>query len=116
MQNEQHRDDESTICVRISKAEYAGAIIFVVRSPNASDVGVSGIVLLETKRTLVILTKKSERKSKAWLQCVVLLKKGRVFGISWRGKVILIYGDSIIFKGSERTKAKFKEKKAKPFI
>jgi len=105
----------NTIYVRLSKAEYVGAIMFVVRSPNLSDVGVAGIVLLETKRSFIVLTKKNERKSK-FKVILVLLKRGRVFGINWNEKVILIYGDSIMYKGSERTKVKFKEKKSKPLL
>ena len=111
-----------------------GAIIVVVTSPNASEAGLSGIVLLETKRSFIVITEKNERKSNFMFSYtlliitqkstkpfiynpqIVILKKGRVFGIKWRGSVILLYGDSIICTGSERSRSKFKEKRVKALL
>ncbi len=47
---------------------------------------------------------------------VVVLKKGHVFGIRWREHVVVIYGDNIMYTGSERTKTKFKERRVKAIM
>ena len=39
-----------------------------------------------------------------------LLKEGNVFAIEIESGEVLIWGDNILYAGSERTKVKFKEK------
>ncbi len=56
-------DNADSICEKLIKSDFNGAIVFVINSPNATDVGLAGIVLLETKRTFVLLTKENTRKS-----------------------------------------------------
>lgn len=77
-------------------------------------VGVKGIVAKETTRSFVIVTK--DNKSK------MLLKQGCVFRVrlpyeardvveSAEGTLVVdLWGDMILYKGSERTKIKFKER------
>lgn len=66
--------------------------------------GVTGIVVRETVRCLFIINQKDEVKN--------LLKQGSVFEIAMSDskRSVRIWGDNIIFMGSERTKVKFKEK------
>ena len=55
-------DDSTTIYTRLIKAEYSGANVIVVAAPNVCEIGLSGIVLLETKRAFVIVMPTSHRK------------------------------------------------------
>lgn len=93
----------SSVCSKIVKADFNGALVTVSNSKNSCMIGVSGIVVKETVRCLFIINSKNEIKN--------LLKQGSVFDINiGEGKVVRIWGDNIIFLGSERTKVKFKEK------
>ena len=49
----------------LASADYHGAVISVARSRCASHVGLSGIVVRDTKFTLQLVTKRNELKSKA---------------------------------------------------
>ena len=76
-------------------------------------IGLSGIVIRETPHTFVIIQPDNAVK--------VLLKAGTVFqfrlpsemkskGAESLPLAVNIWGDNILYKGSERTKCKFKEK------
>ena len=74
-------------------------------------IGTQGIVIRETTRTFVIVQVDDKIK--------VLLKEGTVFqfklppqfsDLHRRSLRVNIWGDNILYKGSERTKIKFKEK------
>ena len=87
-------------------------ISIVINARNKKLIGVGGIVLLETQRTFIVLNKNNKRKSKLFCFKFVLalVKNGSVFLLKWRDKCIKIYGDFFQYKGSERSKIKFKEK------
>jgi RNase P/RNase MRP subunit p29 len=70
-------------------------------------IGLSGIVARESVRCLFVINSENEVKN--------LLKAGSVFEVrlpagSHGGYAVRIWGDNIIYVGSERTKVRFKEK------
>ena len=79
-------------------------IFTVINSTNKNNIGISGIVLFESRRTFNILTKKNEIKT--------ILKQGCIFEtvLEFNNMKILIYGENFIYKSAERTKIKFKPK------
>mgnify|MGYP002627385698 FL=1 len=97
-------NNEETILGKMLKADFHGAILTVVNSTNKNNIGISGIVLFESRRTFNLLNKKNEVKT--------ILKNGCVFEteIKNNGMKIRIYGDNFIYKSAERTKIKFKPK------
>eukprot|EP00347_Sterkiella_histriomuscorum_P000703 403374827 len=99
------RDENmASVCAKIVKADLNGACLTVVKSKNPCMIGVSGIVVRESVRCLFIINEKNEVKN--------LLKSGSVFEIDLKDgeRFVRIWGDNILFMGSERTKVKFKEK------
>lgn len=97
-------ENMASVCAKIVKADLNGAKIQVFKSKNQCMVGVSGIVVRETVRCLIVINEKDEVKN--------LLKQGSVFEIDLGDgeRTVRIWGDNIVFMGSERTKVKFKEK------
>ena len=97
-------NNEENILSKILKADLHGAILTVINSTNKNNIGISGIVLFESRRTFNLLNKKNEIKT--------ILKNGCVFEteIKYNGMKIIIYGDNFIYKSAERTKIKFKPK------
>ena len=102
LMNNSNNDD--TILNKILKADLHGAILTVINSTNKNNIGISGIVLFESRRTFNLLNKKNEIKT--------ILKNGCVFEteMKYNGMKIIIYGDNFIYKSAERTKIKFKPK------
>ena len=90
------------------KADLNGSKIEVIKCNDEHIVGTKGIVAKETARTFVIITKDNSQK--------MLLKGGAVFRlklpITDKDEAICIdlWGDMLKKKGSERTKANFKER------
>ena len=97
-------NNEETILSKMLKADLHGAILTVKNSTNKNNIGISGIVLFESRRTFNILTNKNEIKT--------ILKQGCIFEtlLQFNNMKILIYGENFIYKSSERTKIKFKAK------
>jgi ribonuclease P protein subunit POP4 len=95
-------NNEENILSKILKADLHGAILTVINSTNKNNIGISGIVLFESRRTFNLLNKKNEIKT--------ILKNGCVFEteMKYNGMKIIIYGDNFIYKSAERTKIKFK--------
>jgi ribonuclease P protein subunit POP4 len=91
-----------TIYNKILKADLHGSIIQVIESKNSNQVGIEGIVLLETKRAFVIITKANKVK--------VILKKGSRFRLDLQYTAVKIIGDNFMYKAVERTKTKYKNK------
>ena len=96
--------NEETILSKMLKADLHGAILNVINSTNKNNIGISGIVLFESRRTFNILTKKNEIKT--------ILKQVCIFEtwLQFNNTKILIYGENFIYKSAERTKIKFKPK------
>lgn len=95
-------DSELAIASKMLKADLHGALIKVVKSTNANNLGIEGLVIYESKRTINILNSKNKVKT--------ILKNGNVFEIKLNDVVVQILGDNFIYKSSERTKIKFKPK------
>ena len=97
-------NNKENILEKILKADLHGAILTVINSTNKNNIGISGIVLFESRRTFNILTKKNEIKT--------ILKQGCIFEtmLEFNKMKILIYGENFIYKSAERTKIKFKPK------
>ena len=98
-----------SVAAKIIKADLAGAHISVIKANNQSLVGLKGLVVKETARTFVIVAIDNAQK--------ILLKKDAVFNvvlpiISESGSELSVnlWGDMLLYKGSERTKIKFKER------
>ncbi len=97
----------ASICSKLTKAELSGAYVKVANSKNPAMIGVAGLVVRESQRCLFVINPANEVKN--------LLKAGSVFEVrlpedSHGGYAVRIWGDNIIYVGSERTKVRFKEK------
>ena len=95
-------NNQETILNKMLKADLHGCILKVVNSTNKNNIGISGIVIFESRRTFNILTIKNEIKT--------ILKQGCIFETQFQfnNMKILIYGENFIYKSAERTKIKFK--------
>jgi RNase P/RNase MRP subunit p29 len=91
-----------TIYSKMLKADLHGSIIEVVESVNSNQVGLTGLVVLETKRSFVVLNKDDKIKT--------ILKQGSTFRIDLQYTAIKIIGDNFMYKAVQRTKAKYKNK------
>jgi len=94
----------ASICSKVTKAELAGAEVVVSNSKNKTMIGVSGIVVKESQRCLYVINTQNEVKC--------LIKPGTVFEVKMplEGYSVRLWGDNIVYVGSERTKVRFKEK------
>ena len=102
---------QTNLCSKLVKADFTGAMVKVSNSKNKVMIGVEGLVVRETTRTFVVIQKNDEVK--------VLIKEGSVFQFTLPSQfkdtkgcplAVNIWGDNILYRGSERTKIKFKEK------
>ena len=94
--------NEEIIASKLLKADLHGSIIEVINSNNKNNIGIKGILIYESKRTLNILTKENKVKT--------ILKPGSLFEITCNNIEIQILGDNFLYKSAERTKAKYKIK------
>ncbi|KAM5236177.1 LOW QUALITY PROTEIN: ribonuclease P protein subunit p29 [Ctenodactylus gundi] len=90
------------IQAKLLKADLHGAIISVTKSKCPSYVGVTGILLQETKHVFKIITKEDRLK--------VIPKLNSVFAIEIDGFISYIYGSKFQLRSSERSAKKFKGK------
>ncbi|XP_026531695.1 ribonuclease P protein subunit p29 [Notechis scutatus] len=88
------------IQTKLLKADFHGALVTVTKSKCPSYVGVTGIILQETKYVFKIITKEDRLK--------VIPKRNNIFSIEMDGFVSYIYGSRIQFRASERSAKKFK--------
>ena len=87
---------------RLLKADLHGSIITVDRSRCPSLVGLTGIVVQETRNTLRLITKQDALKT--------VPKQNSVFSIEIQGYQLTVYGNNFRYKSSERASHKFKSK------
>lgn len=92
------------IQAKLLKADLHGAVISVTKSKCLSYVGVTGILLQETKHVFKIITKEDRLKVIPKLNCV--------FAVETDGFVSYIYGSKFQLRSSERSAKKFKAKGA----
>ncbi|OBS77200.1 hypothetical protein A6R68_16361 [Neotoma lepida] len=90
------------IQAKLLKADLHGAVISVTKSKRPSYVGVTGILLQETKHVFKIITKEDHLK--------VIPKKNCVFTIEMDDFIFYIYGSKFQLRSSERSAKKFKVK------
>ncbi|XP_016066926.1 PREDICTED: ribonuclease P protein subunit p29 [Miniopterus natalensis] len=91
-----------TIQAKLLKADLHGAIVSVTKSKCPSYVGVTGILLQETKHVFKIITKEDRLKVIPKLNCV--------FSMETDGFISYIYGSKFQLRSSERSAKKFKAK------
>ncbi|KAL8601082.1 hypothetical protein ACOMHN_040783 [Nucella lapillus] len=87
---------------KILKAELQGSILTVQRSKCPSYVGLTGIVVQETRHTFVLVTPGDAVKS--------VPKMNSVFALELSGHVFTIHGNHFKVKAGERSSRKFKSK------
>ncbi|CAH2324278.1 ribonuclease P subunit p29 isoform X1 [Pelobates cultripes] len=87
---------------RILKADLHGALVMVSKSKCPSYVGLTGIILQETKHVFKIITKEDKLKVVPKLNCV--------FSMEIDGFISYIYGSKLQMRSSERSAKKFKSK------
>ncbi|KAF6288820.1 POP4-like protein, ribonuclease P/MRP subunit [Rhinolophus ferrumequinum] len=90
------------IQAKLLKADLHGAIISVTKSKCPSYVGVTGILLQETKHVFKIITEEDRLKVIPKLNCV--------FAVETDGFISYIYGSKFQLRSSERSAKKFKAK------
>ncbi|KAI2590102.1 POP4 isoform 5 [Pan troglodytes] len=90
------------IQAKLLKADLHGAIISVTKSKCPSYVGITGILLQETKHIFKIITKEDRLKVIPKLNCV--------FTVETDGFISYIYGSKFQLRSSERSAKKFKAK------
>ncbi|KAM8946002.1 ribonuclease P protein subunit p29 [Pelodytes ibericus] len=87
---------------KLPKADLHGALVTVTKSKCPSYVGLSGIILQETKHVFKVITKEDKLK--------VVPKLNSVFSIEIDGFISYIYGSKLQIRSSERSAKKFKTK------
>ncbi|XP_032086160.1 ribonuclease P protein subunit p29 [Thamnophis elegans] len=88
------------IQTKLLKADFHGALVTVTKSKCPSYVGITGIIVQETKYVFKIVTKEDRLK--------VIPKRNNIFSLEMDGFVSYIYGSRIQFRASERSAKKFK--------
>ncbi len=73
--------------------DWIGLVVEVVDSPNSSEIGLKGMVVDETMKTLRIETEKGIR---------MVAKSKRVFEVEIDGERFRVNGDLITFRPEER--------------
>jgi len=94
--------DKTQIYSKLFKADYHGCIMTVTRSKCPSYIGLTGIVLQETRNVLKIITKEDKLKTIPKFNCV--------FTFEVDGFTFTIFGNHFRVKSSERAVKKFKAK------
>ncbi|GMR54583.1 hypothetical protein PMAYCL1PPCAC_24778 [Pristionchus mayeri] len=79
---------------RLLRMEWLGAMLMVSEADNPSMVGLVGIVVLETKLTMQLITKKDKY--------LIIPKAGSVFQTAFKGKVLTLFGDAMRLRPSQR--------------
>jgi ribonuclease P protein subunit POP4 len=91
-----------TIGPKILKADLHGAYVMVCSSQTPSVVGKCGIVLLERRHSIMIVSKDS--------RLIKIPKHETIFQFQVCGLVIKLHGSQLCMKSSERSVHKFKQK------
>ncbi len=75
--------------------DFVGNRAAVISSTNRCDLGLSGLIVDETKNTIHLRDEKGLK---------VIPKQGRIFRVAFPGSTVDIYGDAIRFRPEERLK------------
>lgn len=87
---------------KLLKADFHGALLTVTKSKCPSLIGLTGLVLLETKNTFKLITTKNQLKT--------IPKQNTVFSLAVGDFLLTIYGNNFLFKAAERSIRSFKTK------
>ncbi|CAG0915144.1 unnamed protein product [Notodromas monacha] len=90
----------SSVLARIAKLDFHGCLIAVQRAFCPSNVGVSGIIIQETRFTFRIVTRKNQVKT--------LMKDGSIFDFTLLDLKFSVIGSSILMRPVERSTKKMK--------
>lgn len=102
LKNSREAVDFKSLYPKLLKADYHGAIITVSKSKCPGYVGLTGILLQETKNTFRIITKEDKMKT--------IPKANSVFIVEMEGYRITIFGNQLRIRSAERSSKKFKSK------
>jgi ribonuclease P protein subunit POP4 len=84
------------------KSDFHGAIVTVVKSKNPLNIGISGIVVIDTENTFQIMTRNNKLK--------VIPKVGNNFTVVVNNKIVTVYGNHFRQRPDERVTKKYKPK------
>ncbi|GMT30986.1 hypothetical protein PFISCL1PPCAC_22283 [Pristionchus fissidentatus] len=98
----EYRIQGRTVDDRLLRMEWLGAMLMVTEADNSSMVGLVGIVVLETKLTMQLVTKQDKHISEYNVSIHVIPKAGSVFQTAFRGKVLTLFGDAMRLRPSQR--------------
>lgn len=88
--------------MRISRADFHGALVKIIKASSSERVGTEGYVVMETRNTLKILTKKSK--------VTTVPKKGSAFSFCVDDYLFSVEASNMCIKPSERAIKKWKTK------
>lgn len=88
--------------MRVSRADLHGAFVKVVKAPNPKLIGMEGYVVMETRNTFQLVTKRSKRK--------IVPKSGTYFSFCVDEILFTVDGSTMCMKPSERAVKKWKNK------
>jgi len=97
-----HTIGDEQLQMRVSRADFHGAFVKVVRAPNPKLIGIEGYILMETRNTFQLVTKRSKRK--------IVPKSGSYFTFCVDDLLFTLDGSTMCLKPSERAVKKWKNK------
>lgn len=97
-----HTVGDEQLQMRVSRADFHGAFVKVVRAPNPKLIGMEGYILMETRNTFQLVTKRSKRK--------IVPKSGSYFTFCVDDLLFTLDGSTMCLKPSERAVKKWKNK------
>lgn len=119
-------ESQSNIESLMLRADYHGALIKVIQSKAPQMVGIEGIIIQETKNTFKVITQQDKYKGivglffsyficyNSFLTIIlkVIPKANNIFSFVIGENLVIIYGNNIRCKATERSVKKFKKKES----
>ncbi|CAJ0964106.1 unnamed protein product, partial [Mesorhabditis belari] len=84
---------------KLLKADFHGALLMITEADNKCQVGIAGIVVLETRYTMQLITREDK--------FLIIPKQGTVFQFILEGRVFSLFGDQM------RQRAELRGRKAR---
>jgi len=97
-----HTLGDEQLQMRVSRADLHGAFVKVVKAPNPKLIGMEGYIVMETRNTFQLVTKRSKRK--------IVPKSGTYFTFCVDEILFTVDGSTMCMKPSERAVKKWKNK------
>ncbi|KAK9876374.1 hypothetical protein WA026_012685 [Henosepilachna vigintioctopunctata] len=95
-----HEQEWANFSTIVSKCELIGAEVTVIRSKVPSQIGISGVLVLETKMTFQLVTRQSKLRT--------ILKETAVFEFQLDNMKFTVFGKHLLTRPSERSVKKIK--------